>query len=316
MAAPHGIAGQFGYKTETVVGTAVVVDTFVPILSEGMAANNERIESKGLIAGRLVTAKWKAGQKLYSGSMEFELWNLSIAALLLHMFGTVTTSGTTPNFTHTYIPGSLLGKSFTAQVGRPDIAGTVQPFTWAGCKIDKWKIGAKVGDIATMSLDTVAMTELTTTALATASYAAGLMPFVFTEASLSIAGTPVATVKDLELTGDNALKERVRLGAATSREHIGTDFREYGGQLTADFESLTAYARIAAGTEAALVAAFTNGTETLTITENVRFDGDSPSLSGPDVLEQPLKFKAVSATSDAAAITAVLLNADVQASVA
>ena len=57
-----------------------------------------------------------------------------------------------------------------------------------------------------------------------------------------------------------------------------------------------------------------NGADTLTITCNVRFDGDTPSISsGDELLELSLPFVCLSATSDAAAITAVLVNSDTTA---
>lgn len=309
MATPSGLGGQWGYVSEVTVGTAVTVTKFLPIRSEEIGQEIERLDSEGIRAGRLVTAAWKAGQKTISGTVESDLWNTDVAVLFKHMFGTVATTGVGP-FTHTYTPGDLTGKSMTIQAGRPDTTGTVQPFTWAGCKVGSWTLSATVGEICTMSLDVVGMTETTATALATASYAAALAPFCFTTASVKIAAVTVATVKDIELTGDNGLTDRVRLGSATSKEYLQNGFREYSGSMNTDFESLTAYNRFVSGTEAALELKFDNGTQTLTITCNVRFDGESPGLSGPELLEQPLPFKCVSGTSDATAITAVLVNSE------
>jgi hypothetical protein len=65
------------------------------------------------------------------------------------------------------------------------------------------------------------------------------------------------------------------------------------------------------GAEAALSLAFDAGTGAkLTIAGNVRFDGSTPNVSGPELLEQALPFKFVSVTSDAAAFTVTLENAD------
>lgn len=310
MASPHGVAGQFGYASETNPGQAVTVDKFLPINSESVTQEIERIESQGIRAGRLTTHTWKPGQHTIAGTIELELWNTDVAAMLTHMFGDVATATNSGQWNYTYTPGGLTGKSFTAQVGRPDIGGTVRPFTWAGCKVGEWTISADVGEIATLSLDIVAMTETNGTGLASASYDTTLNPFVFTEASLSIGGATNNTVQSVELSGSNGLTERFRLGQATSREYLENALREYTGTLTTDFEDLTAYNRFVNGTTAALVLQFDNGTETLVFTLNARFDGDSPQLGGVELLEQSLPFKAVSTTSDAAAITAVLTNAE------
>lgn len=312
MAAPSGVAGQFGYVKETTVGTAVTVDTFLPVNSAAIKNDISRLDSQGIRAGRAVTWAWKPGQQAVTGTVEMELWNADIAQLFKQMFGTVSTAtnGSQWDYTYTPVAGSLTGKSMTVQIGDPDSGGTVRPFTYAGCKVGQWTISSEVDQIATLSLDIVGMTETNGVAVASASYDSALEPFVFSEASLTIGGSAVNTVKSLEIVGDNNLSNRFRLGSATSREYLENGMRNYTGTVTTDFESLTAYDRFVNGTEAALVATFDNGTESLVFTMNVRFDGETPELSGMEMLEQSLPFKCVSATNDASAITAVLTNAD------
>jgi hypothetical protein len=310
MATPSGLAGQFGFISETTTGTPLVVDTFLPFNSESIKSEIERIDSEGIRAGRLITASWKPGSVTVAGTVEMELWNTDIATLFRHMFGAVATATNGQQWDYTYTPADLTGESLTIQVGKPDIGGTVRPFTYAGCKVGGWTMSAEVGSLVMLSLDIVGMTETNGTALETASYDTDLEPFVFTEASLSIAGATNNTVMSFELTQDTGLTERFRLGSATSLEYLQNAFREFTGTATADFQDLTQYNRFLDGDEAALVLNFDNGSETLVITANVRFDGETPEVSGPELLEQPIPFKAVSATNDASAITAVLTNAE------
>lgn len=310
MASPNGVAAQFGYVSETTPGTAVTVDTFLPFNSESVKQEIERLKSQGLRAGRKITAAWKPGAALISGTVEFELWNTDIANLFGHMFGGVSTATNAAQWDYTFTPDDLLDKTFTAQVGRPDIGGTVQPFTWAGCKVGEWTLSSDLNSICMLSLDLVAMTETTGTALASASYDSTLSPFVFTEASLSIAGATNNVVQSFELVGNNNLTERPRQGQSTSRQYLENGFREYTGTATVDFENLTQYQRFVDGDEAALVLNFDNGTETLVVTCNVEFDGESPEVTGPELLAENIPFSVVSATSDAAGITAVLTNAE------
>lgn len=314
MAAPSGIAGQIGFKSETTWGTAVTVDTFHPgLTSENIKQEIARIESQGIRAGRRVAHTWKAGAKTISGDINLELFNQPLATLLTHLFGTVNTTGTDP-YTHTATPGSLTGKSLTVQVGRPDTSGTVRAFTYDGVKFTSWELACSVGDIAALTLSVSAESETTATALATASYPSDATPFVFTEGSLSIAGSAVATVSSMSLAcAMNLAADRHRIGAATVLEQLEAGMRDFTGTIGTDFESLTAYERFTAGTEAALVMAFDNGTDSLTITCNVRFDGETPELSGIEALTQTLPFKCISATSDAAAVTAVLINSEASA---
>lgn len=308
MATPSGLGGQFGYASETSPGLPVTVTEFLPFNGSPLGQEIERLDSQGIRAGRLVTAAWKSGQRTISGEVEMELWNADIASLFRHMFGAVSTTGSDP-YTHTFTPTDLTGESMTVQIGRPATSTTVHSFTYSGCKVASWSLSAEVGSICMLSLDIVGMTETTGIGLASASYDSGLAPFCFTTASVTIGGSPVGTVKSFELNGDNALTERFRLGSATSKEYLNNGFREYSGEIVTDFEDLTAYNRFVNGTEAALVLEFDNGTDSLTITSNVRFDGQTPE-SGLELLEQSLPFKCVSVTNDLSAITAVFINGD------
>lgn len=313
MAAPHGIAGQVGVKTEVTPGTAVTVDKFLPFLSEGLKQDIARLDSQAIRAGRRTTHTWRPGGKTIQGPLNLELPNVDIAMLLKHVFGAVATTGTGP-YTHTYTPGDLTGKSFTTQVGRPDNAGTVQPFTYAGCKVASAELACSAGELASFTVDLSAMSETTATALASASYTAGYAPFSFIDGALTIAGSAVGTVQSATLSISNNLAvDRHRLNSATVKEQLQNGLAEFTGTIVTDFESLTAYNRFVNGTEAAMVLSFTNGADSLTITMNVRFDGETPEVGGVEMLNQSLPFKCLSSTSDAAAITAVLVNTDASA---
>lgn len=314
MAVPTGIAGQLGFKSEATVGTAVTPDKFHPgLLSAEFSGSPERVDSQGIRAGRHVIHSWKAGAQRITGSVEVELWDEPLATLLRHMFGTIATTGTAPTFTHTASPGDLTGQALTIQVGVPDISGTVRAFTYAGCKIGSFEIGVSVDELATVSLDIVAMTETTATALAAASYPTAA-PFVFTEGSLSLgaAGSEVqvATVSEASISGDNNVTDRVKLGSATSKEPLQNGMRTYEADITAEFEDLTAYNRIVNGTETNLKLLLDNGTDTLTVDGNFRSDEATPTLSGPEIVEQSLSGTFVSSASDAAAMQAVLVNGE------
>lgn len=308
---PGGSDGQIGFKTEVTPGTGVVVDKFLPFVSESIKQNIEWLDSKTLNARHTLKAT-KSGTAGVEGSISTELANTSLACLLKHMFGTVVTTGAGP-YTHTVTPGDLTGDSMTIQVGRPSATSTVHPFTYAGCKIKDWEISADTGEIATLALNVVGMTETTATGLAVASYDAAWAPFVFREAAITLGGSASNNVRSISIKGENMLTQRFRLGSAYSKEPLQAGRRPYTGTVSTDFDSLTDYARYTAGTQAALVAAFNNGTQTLTITMNVQFVGETPNVGGYDLLEQPLPYRCISPTSDAAAITAVLVNSEASA---
>lgn len=307
-----GISAQFGYVSESTYGTAVTVTKFLEMVSEGVKNDGgTRIVSRGLRAGRAVNHRAARGVVHIAGPVTFELPNVNIATLLKHAFGAVTTTGVGP-YTHTLTPGDLLADSFTTQIGRPSTDGTVQPFTLAGCKVSEFEMAAEVDQYVMFTPTIVAKSETTATALATASYSASTSPFVFTGAVVSGAGAPAA-VNSFTLRGNNGLTvDRAGPGSAAIREPLSTK-REYGGTITAEFDGLTKYADFIAQTQRALVFTFTSGADSLQITMNVEFTGESPVVEGPEILTLPLGFDCISATSDAAAIQAVLTNTDTSA---
>lgn len=307
------MAGQVGWKSETVWGTAVVVDTFMPVLSSNMTVDEGHMRSAGIRAGRRTRSPGSLGAKTVGANVTMELANTSIAAFLKHVFGAVSTTGVGP-YVHTFTPGEHSGKSLTVQVGIEDAAGTVQPFTLSGSKVNQASIACSVGEFAQLSADISAKDYTTATALASASYAAGLDPFTFVEGSITANGSAVASARSATLSINKGLKvDRHVLGSRVIREQVEQDHFEVGTEVTADFDDLTLFNLIAAGTQIASVLTFNNGTESLVITTSGQIVGDPPSLTNPGIEEQTIRIEHSSATSDADAITAVLTNSEATA---
>lgn len=305
-----GLHAQLGFKLESAFGTAVTVDNFLPLVSESITNTVDRMESAGIIAGRRVLAsdQWAAGNQDISGDIELELYNRGLGQLFLAAMGSVTTTGSGP-YTHVFEPGDLFGDSLTVQVGRPGTAGTVHPFTYAGVKVGSWTMACSQGELATMQFSVMARSETTATALASANYPATIKPLNFTNAEITLAGTPIK-VKSFTISGDNQLSERRFLGDDLMDEAIeGADRRTYEGSLDIEFSDLTQYNVYKAGTEGALKIEFTQGTDKVTVEANVRLDGETPTVGGTDILEQSVNFKAIGAT-DAAAMKITVINAD------
>ena len=307
-----GLAASAGLKSESTYGTGVTVDTFVPLVSESIECEIDRLESAGIVAGQLIgqSTQWAAGNVTVSGDLQLELYQQNAGVLLHHMLGFATSTGSAPG-THTITPGSLAGKSFTLQLGRPDTAGTVNPFTYTGCKITSWEMAASVGEIVTLGLSVVAQQEGTATALAAASYNADLAPFVFTHASVNFFGTAFSA-RQFTLSGDNGLNvDRRFLGGGTIEEPLDSALRAYTGNLQGDFTGLVTshYDRFKSGAEGSLIATITTGaSEKLTITTNIRLDGSTPNIEGPDVLAHEIPFKCVATSSVASTALSILLT--------
>lgn len=307
------MAGQVGWKTEAVFGTAVVVDTFMPVLGADLSIDEGYLRSDGIRAGRVTRSAARLGAKTVSGSVNMELPNTSIATLLKHIIGSVSTTGAGP-YTHTFTPGKATA-SLTQQIGiEGAVSGTVHPFTLSGTKVGGATISCSVGELAQLSYDYTAQEYVTATALATASYTSGLVPFTFVEGSVTVNGSAVASARSASLTiGKNLKTDRHVLGSRLIREQKNQDHYEVMTEITADFDDLTLFNLIAAGTQVASVLTFSNGTQSLTITTSGQVVGDAPSLTNPGIEEQTIRLDHSSNTSDADTLTAVLVNSEATA---
>lgn len=310
MALSTALAAQLGVKAESTYGTYVAPTSFFPLISETVKLDRPHIVSKAIRVGRLTTdtGDWAQGAKTVNGQVNLELYDRTSALLFVHALGSVSTSGAGP-YTHTITPGNLLGKSLTMQIGRPSTDGTVRVFSYLGTKIKSWTLSAKAGDLVKMSLDVLGRDEDTGQTLASASYTSGLKPFVFTGAALSIAGSTLTNCREFSITGSNMLADRRVTNSALMLEPVDADVRSYTGTVLMEFDGLTQYNRFTGGTEAALVLTFTSGSNTITITTNARFTGETPTVDGPDIVTLPLGF-ALNSTTDAGTITVVCVNGD------
>ena len=297
-----GISGQLGLAAESVWGTAVTVTRFLELISENIQLEVERTESAGIRSGQRVIRSddWIAGNRKVSGPMEFELSTRNMALLFEHALGTVTSmAGPTPG---TLSPADLTGKGLTVQVGRPDVAGTVIPYTFNGGKVASWELSASVGEVATLTLDMVFKDQTTATALASASYTSGLGLFTFVHGAVTIGGSTVP-VRDISVSGDNALKvERLYVGGSLISEPLENGRREYAFEIEADHSGTVLPGRIESGAEAALVLTFTSGGSIVKLTTNARFDEGFSNLSGMEILSQPLSGKLVATGADSTAL--------------
>jgi len=248
-----------------------------------------------------------------------ELHEKSMGLWFQHMFGTVATTtpgGGTTSRDHTFTPGDL-PLSFTMQIGKPDSLGVVQPFTFTGNRVATWELSNTVGEIGMLNLGIVGQAATTATGLATATYPTADALLVFRQATLNVAGSPVE-VRAMTIAGDNGLNpDRPMLGSALLKQPLEEGMREYGGTIDAYFAGLTAYNRFVNGTEASLVALWTGRvieaaiTYKVQITANVRFDGETPTVGGPEEVGQSLPFKCVRTGAGAGtAITAIVTNID------
>lgn len=289
----RGMLSQLGVADESVYGTFVAPSTkfyeFRP--PETITRDIARIESEGIRAGRYNTARtgaYASHQRGAGGDVTLEVMTKGWAWWLKHMMGTVVTTGVNP-YTHTGSVGSLIGDSFSMEIGRDD-----QRFRYEGGKVMSWTLNAAVGELLTCSLTLDFEAEDSTqAALTTASYPSGMIPFSFLDGALTVGGT-ATHVREAKVTGNNNLaNERYFIRGSGLKKEPMDQGREYSGSLTAEFEDKVAYDRFVNGTEAALVLTFT-GPSPFTFKVDaplVRFDGETPTVGGPDIIPMNLPYR-------------------------
>ncbi|MEV0698215.1 phage tail tube protein [Saccharopolyspora sp. NPDC050389] len=214
-------------------------------------------------------------------------------------------------YKHTFTPGPP-PPGLTIQVGRPDTAGTVHPFTYTGCKVSSWTLSSAIGEIVTLAVTVLGRDETTATPLATASYPANLDLLTFVEGSLTVAGS-AHEMRSINLQGTNGLADdRYVHGSRLRNEPLeigaeGSQARVYSGTIEGEFNNLTAYNRFVNGDEAELMLLFAGANiagafnSEVKITANVRFDGTTPNVPDGNVIMQTLPVKVIDngATSSA-----------------
>lgn len=304
MSVGSGIDAQLGLKAESVYGTAVVVDRFYEFNSEAIETDVGKVVSAGIGRGRYPRAdRVKTYVKAAKGPVELDVLNKSFGLIFAHAIGQDTITGAGANKTHTIIPDSaaLFGKSLTVQVGRPDISGTVRPFTFAGGKVTDWELKAALDEGLKLGLGLDFASVATATGLASASYPSSQEQFIFSEGALTIGGTSI-DVRGFSLKGVNGLDVDRRFLGNTKREAIAAAMLDINGTLDCEFSDLTAYAAWIAGTQAQLVLTFTTGTlipttavpYSLTITiPKIEYTGESPKVGGPAIVKQGRPFHAL-----------------------
>lgn len=323
MPTGSGLDAQFGFKSETTVGTPVTVDKFAEFNSETFTFDPGFIEPSGLRVG----VKYKRGSRLVQsrktvgGSVDLNHATRTMGTLWRNMIGSSVTTPTLilgSAFSQVHQTGDLLGKSMTCQVGRPEPSTqTVKPHTYAGCKVDSWEFSVSDNDVAKLSIDLDGFDEATATALATAAFASApaAEEFNFSQCTaFSIGGTiggaapltytggssVTSVVRSLSIRGDNALAtERYGLGnLGVKKEQLENGMPTITGTFDAEYLQSEFYTPFKANTSTSLNVKFEgsiiSGTDKNTlefIVPQIRIKNVTPQVTGPDLVTATVEWE-------------------------
>jgi tail tube protein len=332
-----GLAAQWCALDETTYGVAPALSTakFYVCDSDGLELKKTTKQSAGIYAGALfpTAARRVVTEYSASGPLVMDLPERSMQQWLYRMMGsygqtpaTLTQDGSTGAYKAVHAPGPLEGHSFALQKGVPAVdGGTVEPFTYTGCKVSEWEVSAQLGEIAKLNLTIEARNELAGTnkdplngsvpALQAFSAPPGSV-FRWTGATVYYGGTPTTTsgvttlaspVVAGNVKGSMNIKQTTPLDleryspdvAPYRNEPLQNAVRSLTGSFTVEWLSAESYYNAyAADTATSIEFQFQTvpigtGSDIATfaiMVPNIRLEGESPKIPGPAVLTQTIPF--------------------------
>lgn len=319
---------QLGVSTETTYGTVVTPARFLPFDSESFKLSKQFIESRSLRAGRA----WQASgltigtTRDVDGGFTLPVFNKGMSILFNQLHGNTVTpvqQGATAAYLHTHDIGTSdpSGKSMTVQFNKNTVADANQAFTYKGAKVEGVTFSIDTGGTLMSDWTCDARDEDTATALATASYASGLVPFTFQQGTVTVGGVSAGSVL---ATGTSVAlsipykTDRFYLGnTGLKNQPLTNDLLNAEATLTVDFADMNLYNLFTAGTIASVTLTFVGALiastffETVTITMPAcQFRGDTPTIDGPDVLNQSIPVRVLD-NGSAAPVTISYTSTDV-----
>lgn len=311
MAIGSGLAASIGFAAESTYGTYVAPTRFLEYNKADLKKKKKVVQGGGLAAGRIAQlgSRRVVTSESVEGGFELEVANKGMGLLLAHLLGSSATpvqQGATAAYLQAHTVGDNIGKSLTIQHGVPDLTGTVRPFTFKGCKLSGAELSCKVDDLLTMSLDIDGRQASEVETLVAASLATGVAPFHWAQMSVKLgafgAEAAVSGVKGFSVKFDRGMaSERFYAGAGGLKaEPIMNDFLKVSGSIEVDLVNKADFAdRFAADSATSLVIEFVGPLIAATYYQTFRiklpmvfFDGDTPTVDGPDVTSGGYPFVA------------------------
>lgn len=316
MTIRSGLGASVGYAAETTYGTYVAPTRHLEFRSEALDFNRDTIQSEGIRRGSTVqrTGRWARNLKGGGGALAFELANKGFGLILKHAMGAAATStpvGWTNGRRHTLTLGDLDDLSLTIQKGIPDTDdGTVHAYSFLGCVVTDFEIGVDVDGLVLLTVTIDAQTMDPDQVYVEPVFPASDSLFSYQQVGIAIdSGTALATA--LSLRAGHGLKTDryfIRQSQLKKRPLIAAR-RDLAGSLTFEFENEVQADRFldaAPGAEVDLVVTVTGdeidtGVSNFGLTATaaaIRFDGELPKVSGPDVVTITAPFEILDNGSD------------------
>jgi hypothetical protein len=196
-----GSLSATGFAVETSFGVPISATTFLPMMSNGMEYDPGWFSPTLMMGVRDKQVFNLQGEAKNVGSIEGPLFPSNAIPLLVAAIGTDAVTGSGP-YIHTVSQANTLA-SLTVERN----LGGYQSLQFAGCRVGKFSVKAPAGNepvsiTADMSGQSVAILTSPTSVSVT-----NELPWVFSEASLSLGGNARTDVTNVTIDIDNGLKE-------------------------------------------------------------------------------------------------------------
>lgn len=308
MALPTGLGAQLGIKLEGSFGTYQAPASFYEFDSETLSRQQTYLTSTGLRAGRMAApvGRHKPTTRSGSGDITMKVPNKGFGTWLNLLHGETVTpekigTGTSYKQIHKLGTSWPESKSLTVQVGVPGVDGTVQPFSYIGSMITQLALSCDTGAelMATISLN--AKDVVTSESLAVASYPTGIASLDFTGGKIEVGSDTLGIIPSASVNLPLVLKvDRFGIGSgATAAKPLPNDYFRPTGSMNMEFKGLTQYEHFTKCDTVKIVLLFEGATisesnkETLKVTlPACHFTGDTPQVSGPDVVALDWPYEA------------------------
>lgn len=298
-----GLGSQFGLAAETTYGTYVAPNRWMEYLpGETMKRTQNFLRPAGLAAGiQVARGKRTAGtSRMAGGGMSLEVPDGAFGPILNLLHGETVTP-VQIEATKIYKQVHNLGttdpskKSVTLQLGKPNLAGEVKPFSYPGSILTSLQFDCSVDNYLTAAPTWDSQDEVTAEALGTYAPPAGISGLHWLNAVVRVNAAEQKFVRGFSLKLDKpAETNRFYLGGPLKAQPLTNAFAQYQLTLNVDYADQTLY-EFFKKAEATKVEITITGrtveakkTEIKFLIEEARFEGDSPNVANLGVLQQQI----------------------------
>lgn len=284
-----------GIKKEVAWGTPVAATEYIPFLSESLVTEIEQLLEAEVRAYRDEAPQYP-GISQVRGDIVFPVRPATIGHFLRSCLGTPTKTGSETTYTHVFLPASTAFKeecflpSYTFEVHR-DLTSA---FQYAGCVVDSLQLEMGVGQKQMRATASVLGKKAALIAKTVPSLDA-TDPFLWSQASVTIGGSPTAQIESFSVKFSNNLEGVVTLNGSNELGAIGLNGPlNCDVNLTMNVTNLTEYNRFIAQSQNPMVLTVTKdaNTEIKIETAKLLYTAFPLNVGGPNRISVGITGKA------------------------